>query len=298
MTSRMRNSTKQRKHLAPPKAGCLIRIKSAMESLKPSERMVADYVLKDPERVVQMSIAGLASDVEVGESTVMRFCRALDYKGYQEFKLRLAQDLVEPVEYIHENISFDDSIAHLAQKTFQTNARAVEDTQKSLDTDMVEVAAKALAGARRIDLYGIGYSFFTTLDAKLKLTRLGLMADAYGDGHLQMMAAATLTKRDVAVGISLSGDTKDVVDALNAARRVGATTIAITNFSPSPITRAADMVLLTSSPETPLGGEVLTSRIAQLCVIDVLSVAVAIAVGEDCLAAIRKTSEAVKKKRY
>ena len=294
----MRNSTKQRRHLAPAKAGCLIRIKSAIESLKPSERIVADYVLKDPERVVQMSIAELAHDVEVGESTVMRFCRALDYKGYQEFKLRLAQDLVEPVEYIHENISFDDSIAHLAQKTFQTNARAVEDTQKSLDTEMVEVAAKALAGARRIDLYGIGYSFFTTLDAKLKLTRLGLMADAYGDGHLQMMAAATLTKRDVAVGISLSGDTKDVVDALSAARRSGATTIAITNFSPSPITRAADMVLLTSSPETPLGGEVLTSRIAQLCVIDVLSVAVAIAVGEDCLAAIRKTSEAVKKKRY
>lgn len=294
----MRNSTKQRRHLAPPKAGCLIRIKSAMESLKPSERIVADYVLKDPERVVQMSIAELAYDVEVGESTVMRFCRALDYKGYQEFKLRLAQDLVEPVEYIHENISFDDSIAHLAQKTFQTNARAVEDTQKSLDTEMVEVAARALAGARRIDLYGIGYSFFTTLDAKLKLTRLGLMADAYGDGHLQMMAAATLTKRDVAVGISLSGDTKDVVDALSAARRAGATTIAITNFSPSPITRAADMVLLTSSPETPLGGEVLTSRIAQLCVIDVLSIAVAIAVGEDCLAAIRKTSEAVKKKRY
>ena len=294
----MRTGSKHRKQLAPPKAGCLIRIKSAMESFKPSERIIAEYVLEDPEHVVQMSIAELARDADVGESTVMRFCRAIDYKGYQEFKLRLAQDLVEPVEYIHENISFDDSIAHLAQKTFQTNARAVEDTQKSLDPEMVEIAAKALAAARRIDLYGIGYSFFSTLDAKLKLTRLGLMADAYGDGHLQMMAAATLTKRDVALGISLSGNTKDVVDALSAARRAGATTIAITNFSPSPITKAADMVLLTSSPETPLGGEVLTSRIAQLCVIDVLSVAVAIAVGEDCLIAIRKISEAVKKKRY
>lgn len=294
----MRTKTKQRKQLAPPKAGCLIRIKSAMESFKPSERVIAEYVLENAERVMQMSITELACDAGVGESTIMRFCRALDYKGYQEFKLRLAQDLVEPVEYIHENISFDDSIGRLAQKTFQTNAKAVEDTQRSLDPGMVEVAASALAGARRIDLYGIGYSYFTTLDAKLKLTRLGLMADAYGDGHLQMMAAATLTKQDAAVGVSLSGNTKDVVDALNAARKAGATTIAITNFSPSPVTKAADVVLLTSSPETPLGGEVLTSRIAQLCVIDVLSVAVAIALGEDCLTAIRKTSEAVKKKRY
>jgi RpiR family transcriptional regulator, carbohydrate utilization regulator len=286
------------KHLAPWKAGCLIRIKSAMDSFKPSERMIAEFVLKNPERVVQMSISGLAHEVEVGESTVMRFCRAIDYKGYQEFKLRLAQDLVEPVEYIHEKIRFTDSLAQLALKTFQTNRAAVEDTQKALDPGMVEVAAKALTEARRIDIYGAGYSFFTALDAKLKFTRLGLLADAYGDAHLQAMAAATLSARDVAIGVSHSGSTKDVVDALSLAHKSGARTISITNFSPSPITKASDVVLLTASPESPLGGEVLTSRIAQLCVIDVLSVAVAVALGEGCLNLIKKTSEAVKKKRY
>ncbi len=286
------------KHLAPSKAGCLIRIKSAMDSLKPSERMIAEFVLEHSERVVQMSISELARDVEVGESTVMRFCRALDYKGYQEFKLRLAQDLVEPIAYIHEKIKFSDSIAQLAQKTFQTNRAAVENTQKSLDPEMIEVAANALVNARRIDIYGAGYSFFTALDAKLKLTRPGLIADAYGDAHLQAMAAATLTRRDVAIGISHSGSTKDVVDALSLAHKSGATTMAVTNFSPSPITKVSDVVLLTASTESPLGGEVLTSRIAQLCVIDVLSVAVAVALGEGCLDLIKKTSEAVKKKRY
>jgi DNA-binding MurR/RpiR family transcriptional regulator len=286
------------KHLAPSKAGCLIRIKSAMDSFKPSERMIAEFVLKNPERVVQMSISELARDVEVGESTVMRFCRALDYKGYQEFKLRLAQDMVEPVEYIHEKIKFSDSIAQLAQKTFQTNRSAVENTQKSLDPDMIEVAADALANARRIDIYGAGYSYFTALDAKLKFTRLGLLADAYGDAHLQVMAAATLTKQDVAIGVSHSGSTKDVADALGLAHKSRATTISVTNFSPSPLTKVSDVVLLTASPESPLGGEVLTSRIAQLCVIDVLSVAVAVALGEGCLDLIKKTSEAVKKKRY
>src|SRR3712207_6353940 len=108
------------KHMAPPKAGCLIRIKSAVEMFKPSERAVAEFVLADPEKVMQMSISEAARDIGVGESTVIRFCRALGYKGYQEFKLRLAQDLVAPVEYIHENISFADSAAELAQKIFQT----------------------------------------------------------------------------------------------------------------------------------------------------------------------------------
>ena len=286
------------RHIAPAKAGCLLRIKSGIEAFKPAERSIAEFVLNNPARVMQMSISETARDVGVGESTVMRFCRALGYKGYQEFKLRLAQDLVEPVEYIHENISFTDRTVELAQKVFQTNARAVEETMRSLDPEMVEVAAKALAGARKIDIYGVGYSSLTALDAKLKFVRLGLVADSYGDSHLQAMAAALLAKGDVAIGISHSGSTKDVVDALAAARASGATTISITNFSPSPITRSSDVVLLTASEESPLGGEVLSSRIAQLCIIDVLSVALAVTLGESCLELIKKTSEAVKKKRY
>ncbi len=276
----------------------MLRIKSAAEMFKPAERCVAEFVLANAEQVMHMSVSEAARDIEVGESTVIRFCRALGYKGYQEFKLRLAQDLVEPVEFIHANISFADSTADLAQKVFQTNIKAVADTMKALDPEMVEIAAKALAEAGRVDIYGVGYSSFTALDAKLKFVRLGLIADSYGDAHLQAMAAASLKKGDVAIGISHSGSTKDVVDALASARKSGAATIAITNFSPSPITRASDIVLLTASPESPLGGEVLTSRIAQLCVLDVLSVALAVTVGEGCLELFKKTSEAVKKKRY
>lgn len=265
---------------------------------KPAEKSVAQFVLANPELVMNMSVSEAARDIGVGESTVIRFCRSLGYKGYQEFKLRLAQDLVEPVEFIHENITFNDTTADLAQKVFQTNIQAVANTMKALDPHMVEVAAKSLADTRRVDIYGVGYSSFTALDAKLKLVRLGLVADAYGDAHLQAMAAASLRKGDVAIGISHSGSTKDVVDALSAARKSGASTISITNFSPSPITRASDVVLLTASPESPLGGEVLTSRIAQLCVLDVLSVALAVTLGDGCLDLIKKTSEAVKKKRY
>jgi len=279
-------------------AGCLIRLRSMIHTLKPAEKNIGDYVLLDPGAVIHMSISELAIRASVGESTIIRFCRALGYEGYQEFKLRLAQDLVEPVEYIHENISFDDSIEDLTKKIFQTNLKAVEDTMKSLDRGMVEVAAKALADARKIDLYGVGYSSFTALDGKLKLTRLGLTADCYGDGHLQVMAAASLRAGDAAIGISHSGSTKDVVDTLAVARRSEAVTIAITNFSPSPLTKIADVILLTSSPDTPLGGEVLTSRIAQLCVIYVLSVAVAVALGDRCLEFTRKSAQAVKSKLY
>lgn len=286
------------RHIAPARAGCLLRIKSARELFKPAEAVIAEFVLANADRVMHMSVSEAARDIGVGESTVIRFCRALGYKGYQEFKLRLAQDLVAPVEFIHRNITFQDSVADLCQKVFETNQQAVANTKRALDPAMIEVAAKAIAHARRIDIYGVGYSYFSGLDAKLKLVRFGLTADAYGDPHLQVMAAVSLKPGDVAIGISHSGSTRDVVDALGPARKSGATTIAITNYSPSPLTRMADIVLLTAAEESPLGGEVLTSRIAQLCVIDALSVAVAVTLGESCLDLIRKTSQAVKRKRY
>jgi DNA-binding MurR/RpiR family transcriptional regulator len=286
------------KQSAVPKAGCLIRINSALEALKPAERSVAAFVLANPEQVMHMSISEASQNIGVGESTIIRFCRALGYKGYQDFKLRLAQDLVEPVNFIHENVNFDDNPGDLAKKVFQTNRKAVDDTMKALDPEMVEIAAKYLSEARITNIYGVGFSSYTAHDAKLKLARLGLIVDAFGDAHLQAMAAVSLRKGDVAIGISHSGSTKDVVDALGAARKAGATTVAITNFSPSPVTKVADIILLTAAPESAFGGEVLTSRIAQLCVVDVLSVMVAIALGEDCLTLIERTSEAVKKKRY
>jgi len=284
--------------IAPVRQGCLGRIRSARAGLKPAERAVADFVLAHGDRVMHMSISEAARDVGVGEATVIRFCRALGYRGYQEFKLRLAQDLVEPVAFIHENIAFSDTPADIATKVFQTNLRAVEETKRALDPAMVEVAAHAICSARRVDIYGVGYSYFSALDAKLKFARFGLMADAFGDPHLQVMSAVALRPGDVAIGISHSGSTRDVVDALVPARKAGATTVAITNFSPSPITRTADVVLLTASHESPFGGEVLTSRIAQLCVLDVLSVAVAVQLGERVLTLIERTSEAVRKKRY
>ena len=146
------------RHVPPARAGCLLRIKSARELFKPAEAAVAEFVLDNADRVMHMSVSEAARDIGVGESTVIRFCRSLGYKGYQEFKLRLAQDLVQPVEFIHRNITFQDSVADLCQKVFETNQAAVENTRRALDPAMVEVAAKAIAQARRIDIYGVGYS--------------------------------------------------------------------------------------------------------------------------------------------
>jgi DNA-binding MurR/RpiR family transcriptional regulator len=189
-------------------------------------------------------------------------------------------------------------VEELSQKIFHSSRVALDDTARSLDPKMVEVAAAAAARARRIVLYGVASSFHSADKAKLQMVRLGLMAEAIGEGHSQALNAACLRPGDLAIGISHSGSTRDVVDALVLAHDAGATTVAVTNYSPSPITKAADIVLLTAAWETPFAGESVGSSISQLCVLDVLSAAIALQLGESCVQEIEKTVLALKGKRY
>jgi len=278
--------------------GCLNRIQSAMGTFRPAERSIAEFIIEHSQDVIRMSISELARDADVGESTIIRFCRAAGLAGYQELKLSLAQDLAQPSHYIHEAISFSDSVEGLSQKIFQSNRAALDNTARSLDPKMVEVAAAAAVRAERIAVYGVASSYHSASAAKLKLMRLHLNVEAFGDGHMQAMSAVGLRKGDLAIGISHSGSTRDVVDALTLARNAEATTVAITNYSPSPLTKAADVVLLTASWETPFAGESLGSAIAQLATLDVLSAAIAIQLGESCVQNIEKLAVAMMGKRY
>jgi DNA-binding MurR/RpiR family transcriptional regulator len=296
MNTKYRNP--QTAHLTPAAAGCLNRIRSAIATFRPSERSIAEFILAHQEEVIRMSISELARDADVGESTVIRFCRAAGFGGYQELKLRLAQDLAQPANYVHAAVSFSDTVEELSQKIFQSNRVALDNTARSVDPKMVEVAAAAAVRAGRIALYGVAGSFYSAAAAKLRLMRLGLAAEAFGEGHLQALSAAGLRPGDLAIGISHSGSTRDVVDALTLAHEAGATTTAITNYSPSPITKVADIVLLTASWETPFAGESLGSAISQLCTLDVFSAAIAIQLGESCVQTIEKLVMAVKEKRY
>ena len=95
----------------------------------------------------------------------------------------------------------------------------------------------------------------------------GLRAAAFSDNHMQAITASHLTDRDVAIGISHSGSSKDIVDALKIARLRGATAISITNKGKSPITKVSDITLFTASNETKYTILGLNSRISQLSII-------------------------------
>jgi DNA-binding MurR/RpiR family transcriptional regulator len=276
----------------------LLHLNSYLKAITKSERKVADVVLAQSDNVIYYSVTDLAEKAGVGETTVLRFCRKIGFKGYQEFKLALAKELVHPLKNLYQEANDEDSPSSIAQKVTETNLSAIRDTLSILDAEQLAKTVKAITSARRIHFYGVGSSGVTALDAKFKFLRIGLAVDAFLDSHLQAMAATTLNSDDVAVGISVSGSTKDTLDALSFAKEAGAKIISITHYSRSPITKLSDWILLISAKEGPLQGGALSSKIAQLHLIDILCTATSMAMKTRALEFKEKTAKAVINKIY
>jgi DNA-binding MurR/RpiR family transcriptional regulator len=277
-------------------ASPLIKIRSLLPGLARAEQRVANIVLADPASIARRSITEVAEAAGTSETTVTRFCKAIGVGGYPDLRIALAADTARTSVRDRElgsDIAPDDDIGQIIEKVGYADSKAVEETAGQLDAAILQRLVDDVAGARRIDVYGVGASAFVALDLQQKLHRIGLTCFAWSDTHNALTSAAVLQAGDVAIGISHTGATSETVEALREARRRGATTAALTNFARSPITEIADHVLTTAVRETTYRSGAMASRIGQLTVIDCLFIGVAQRHLDQAKAALEATYEAV-----
>lgn len=286
-----------KKH-ATDASNALLMITSIYQSLSNAEQKVADAVLGNAESTVYSSITDLAETAEVGETTVIRFCRKLGYHGFQEFKLAIAQDLVSPTQQVYGKIEEFDEMDVMTAKIMAHNLQTLQDTTQLLNRSGLEKATTALLGGKRLYFFGVGSSGHTASDAQYRFMRLGFDAHCAFDSHIIAMNCALVTPEDVVVGISASGSTKDLVDAIRIAKANGAFIIALTNHARSPITALANAVLLGASKQSPLQGGAFSSKLAQIHVLDILSTIVSVKRKETTFSALESTAKAVLEKLY
>lgn len=246
----------------------LLKMKAFYPSLSKSEQQVIDYIYENPEKVIYLSVAGLAENSGVSDATVIRTCRSIGLSGYQDLKVTLAQDIVSPLQSIHEEINADDSASTIIDKVFQGTLHAINFTHDILKPDDIEKAAVSIMKANRIIIVGLGNSHAVALDLQHKLLRLGLDAMALSDSHMQAIVATSLRSGDVMFAISHSGSSKDIVESAEIAKSYGALTISLTNIGNSPLSKLSDIPLYTASNETKYHIIAMNSRIAQMAIID------------------------------
>ena len=252
-----------------PQAGTLIRLRGLYPSLKTALRKVADVILRQPEMAIYASVNEVAAMAAVSEATVMRFCRILGFKGFQDFKIALAREMVIPSPRLHEEVAGEDDAA-LVRKVFQTSGAALQDTLEILEIGAMREAAQLLLQARQVMVIGVGGSAPAVAYAGNRFLLLGLKAYMYNDFYLMLMAVSQLSQEDAVLAISNLGTTREIVESVGIAREKGARVMCITNNSLSPLARASNPALVTASRETTLPEEAVASLVCQISILDAL----------------------------
>lgn len=253
-------------------------IAEAREDLRKSEQKVADYVLANPNEVIHMRIVDLAAEADVSEPTVVRFCRALDYDGFQDFKLMLAQGLASNTNFEQFSLDSKDTVSEFKEKIFDSMIGNLLNIKELLNPETLEEAIDSLANARRVEFYGFGASAPVCTDAAHKFHRLKVSSTSYSDPHMQAISAVSLDDRDVVVAISQTGRTKDLLHTVKLVKETGTTVITLCP-SDTPLAELATIPIHIDLEEDKDLSTLMSSRVLHLVVIDVLAVGVAMKLG-------------------
>lgn len=249
----------------------MLEIESMYMNFNKTERKIADYILNNPQKIIYSTISQVATELNVADSTIFRFCKKIDLKGFYDLKISLAAgSSSDAYNYSDAQIKDSDSEESIINKVFNSNISALNDTMKIIDPKNIRNAVDYLLDADQIVFYGNGGSGIVAMDANHKFLRIGLKVSSYTDYHMQLMSVSQLTEKDVIVVISHSGSNLDILNLLDIAKGNGTKTIGITSFSKSPISEKVDIPINVISHETEHQFEAFASRIAHLAVIDVL----------------------------
>ena len=272
-------------------------IKKNLDTFSKSERKVAEAILASPQTAIHSSIANLAKIAEVSEPTVNRFCRRLDTKGFPDFKLHLAQSLANGTPYVNRNVNEDDGPEAYTSKIFESTMACLNAAKNGLDVNLINRAVDVLTQANKISFFGLGASSSVAHDALNKFFRFNIPVSCFDDVVMQRMSCINCTEGDVIVLISHTGRTKPLVEVAQLARENDAFVIALTAAN-SPLAEQSNLVLSLGVPEDTDIYMPMSSRIAQLVLIDVLTTGFTLRRGAKFRDNLKRVKAGIKDSRF
>lgn len=249
-------------------------IREAIPKMRKSERQVAKYMLDNPEKMERISLEQLAKEAQVSQPTVLRMLKAVGYKGFKEAKVAFLEEKFQSgkrefQDALGMQFQKGDQIEDVPGKIIGNTIQLLQDSLQAISAKSLEKAVKAIEKAEKNVIFSVENSNTVAYDLMTKLLYLGIDCEFTEDCYLQSIRAGHMKEGEVAIGISYTGTSKNTVDVLRQAKKSGATTIAITNFTETPLVRYADIVILTSNKQLLYGDDIF-SRTIHLAVVDML----------------------------
>lgn len=270
----------------------LVRLQEYLPQASGAEKGIVKYIMEDPEKAAGCSIHELSALTFTSGSTIVRLCRKLDFKGFKEFQKSLLVEVAlrrESRRQEEKEIGRQDSLEDIVTKVTYKNIVSLEDTRKLMDIPTLKTCVKLLSRCGTVNLFGMGSSLLVARDLHLKMLRVDKNCHLCDDWHAQLLQARNITKEDLAIIISYSGLTEEMITCAEAVRANGAPVIAVTRFEHSPLAQLADYTLPVAATELIFRSGAMSSRISQLNVIDILYTAYVHENYEACMEQFRKT---------
>ena len=250
----------------------LLEIRQRLVELSGNNRVIAERIINYPEEVLQAKVSEFAERCHCDSAQVVRLCQKLGYDGFTSLKNRIAVELLDPKRTLHRQIAEPATSFELLKRNFSLNfTRTINDTLANLDEETVGQAVGLIRRARHIVVCGFGSSALAARDLRIKLVRIGYYAMFLDDAENIRSLVATLSKEDLLILISFSGDTSYILDNVRVAEKNGVPVLALTNYLHSPLAESASCVLPTTADEQRLRLGAMDSTVAQFLVIDLLS---------------------------
>ena len=249
----------------------LLRLRQNRDSMSATERAVSDYLLSHQGEAMGLSIHQLAEKTFSSPSTVIRMCQRIGFAGYKEFRQAVTCEMavrrMSPEQGCRE-VTRSDSLDDIVDKVTCKNIMSLEDSKNLIDTETLQRCVELLRECRTVLLFGLGASLCAARDLNLKLLRLSKPCVVNDDWHAQLLQAKNAASDDLAVVVSYSGETVEVIECMKALRERGAPIIAITRQMSSPVAELSDYRLYTTDNEATFRSGAMSSRISQLNIID------------------------------
>lgn len=269
-------------------------IRTKYNTLSDAQKQVADYILEYPEKVMYSSLGNLAAEINVSETTVLRFLRKINYTSYQVFKVHLAQSLsTDTKERLYNEVSINDSLKNITDKIINSTSEAIADCAQTLNISQLEGFVNTIERANKIFVVGAGSSSAIAFDLFHKLIKLGLDATMSSDAHIINIICAGLKPNDVLICVSHSGESREILCAVENAKNTGCGICSVTSFENSSLVVESDYILLSSSRETHFRSDALLSRIIQMTFVDMIYVSLAVRLKDTAMDNIERSREAV-----
>ncbi|ASN04671.1 MurR/RpiR family transcriptional regulator [Virgibacillus necropolis] len=274
--------------------GGLVILKEMVNSLPPSEKKIAHYILNNPEESIHLTAMALGEKSQTSSAAVIRLCKSLGFGGFQELKIRVTGDLQDQVVKGYRDIQPKEAYKDIIGKVTSNTIHTLKETVDIMNVEDLKKAVTTLTNAKSILFVGFGASHIAAKDAEQKFQRINKQAQASSDVHMAATSIANKGPEDVVVGISFSGKTSEVVKLLELAKHKGVQTISITKYGKTPVTNFSDIKLFTSAArEATFRSGATSSRIAQLHMIDILFMCLASEEYDETVRHLDETREAI-----